>query len=355
MQPNTFSVDPHELLEDLLQTLNLREREVLQRRSGLLPARAGRKETLEKIGKDFGVTRERIRQIENAAIKKLNKVPELDSKIQGIVDGVTTVLGQHGNVMAEDHLIDEMWDNQPSELTRSAFVFILDNLIDALDAYENDHVHRTWHLTSADRKKIDTVIKHLISLINEAEEPLEHDVILNKFAAHDHLHADDHAVENAIMAHLNLAKGIKKDVFGKWGLADWRVVSPKRMNDKIYLVLKKHGEPMHFTEIAEAIDAMNFDNKKAHPPTIHNELILDKERFVLVGRGIYGLAEHGFKHGVVADVIYDILKKVGPLTKDDLVDHVLKQRVVAKSTIYLALTNKDKFERNADGHYCICG
>ena len=55
-------------LKDVLDTLNPREREVLEQRFGLVDG-AGR--TLEEVGKQFSVTRERIRQIEAKALRKL--------------------------------------------------------------------------------------------------------------------------------------------------------------------------------------------------------------------------------------------------------------------------------------------
>ncbi len=57
-----------ETLNDVLKTLSERERKVLMMRFGL---NDGKQKTLEEVGKEFNVTRERIRQIEAKAIKKL--------------------------------------------------------------------------------------------------------------------------------------------------------------------------------------------------------------------------------------------------------------------------------------------
>jgi RNA polymerase primary sigma factor len=62
--------------EDVVQALNAlprREREVIELRYGLL---GGEPRTLEEVGRAFGVTRERIRQIENNTLKKLEHLPE---------------------------------------------------------------------------------------------------------------------------------------------------------------------------------------------------------------------------------------------------------------------------------------
>ena len=58
----------HEKIEDLLQTLTPREARILRLRFGL---QNGRSYTLEEVGKKFGLTRERIRQIEGRALRRL--------------------------------------------------------------------------------------------------------------------------------------------------------------------------------------------------------------------------------------------------------------------------------------------
>lgn len=71
-----------ELVGDVLDTLNLRERRVLQLRFGL---EDGRSRTLEEVGREFGVTRERIRQIEAKALRKLRH-PSRSRKLKDFLE-----------------------------------------------------------------------------------------------------------------------------------------------------------------------------------------------------------------------------------------------------------------------------
>jgi len=105
---------------------------------------------------------------------------------------------------------------------------------------------------------------------------------------------------------------------------------------------------MHFTEVAKAI-AKYFD-KRAHTATTHNELIKDK-RFVLVGRGLYALTEWGYSAGIVREVITEILKKHGPLTKEEIIERVLRERYVKPNTIVVNLQNPAYFKRTPEGKF----
>jgi RNA polymerase primary sigma factor len=60
----------------VLEALPERERQVIEMRFGLT---GGEPRTLEEVGREFGVTRERIRQIESKTLRKLAHLPEAQS------------------------------------------------------------------------------------------------------------------------------------------------------------------------------------------------------------------------------------------------------------------------------------
>ncbi|HET7094192.1 MAG TPA: sigma-70 family RNA polymerase sigma factor, partial [Thermomicrobiales bacterium] len=71
-----------EQMDDVLGTLSDRERQVLAMRFGL---EDGRSRTLEEVGREFGVTRERIRQIEAKALRKLRH-PSRSKKLKDYLE-----------------------------------------------------------------------------------------------------------------------------------------------------------------------------------------------------------------------------------------------------------------------------
>ena len=106
---------------------------------------------------------------------------------------------------------------------------------------------------------------------------------------------------------------------------------------------------MHFMEVAKNIEKLF--TRKAHPATTHNELIKDN-RFVLVGRGLYALQEWGYQPGVVRDVIRSILEREGPLSREEIVERVKRERYVKDATIAVNLQG-GVFVRQPDGKYTL--
>jgi len=156
--------------------------------------------------------------------------------------------------------------------------------------------------------------------------------------------------EEIVRRWLRMSKIIDRNPLGEWGRAESPNINLKGIRDYAYLVLREHGSPMHFSEVAKRIEEVF--GKEAHRATTHNELIKD-DRFILVGRGLYALKEWGYKEGVVKEVIADILKNENALTKDEIVERVLKERYVKPNTVVVNLQDKRFFTKNKDGSYSL--
>jgi len=360
--------NPSEVVNQLFKDLSSKEQDILHRRFGLF---GKPKETLEQIGRQYQITRERIRQIEVTTVKKLRELETFRRQIETAEGTITHLLESHGGVMEETHLIDELLTYpEPNDTNRRSALFIVDNLLaDRIDRIKSDPDFLPgWKLKAAKVEIIKEAINELTAIIKQYNRLLKIEELLEKFKQRDFFVKNqpllagaqlgdlDQAidtVERSLHSFLRISKHVDQNILGEWGLSKWQTVIPKRMSDKAYLVLRKTGEPLHFNDITNLINETAFDKKIAYPATIHNELILD-ERYVLVGRGIYALKEWGYEPGTVLDVIVGILKKAGkPMTKDEIVEAVLKQRIVRKSTIFLALTNRDKIKKLPDGAYTL--
>lgn len=334
-----FNVE--EIVQDILDTIEReREREIISRRFGLFD----RRETLEQIGELLGITRERVRQLEKVVITRLKASTDKDLPH---INKIESTLGSHlkemGNVARISDISARLTkENSKIDQSRVAFLAQLAPSIAVID--DNDHFFYAIGLSAEHTEKVirDYVAK-IIEAIKDIGEPTDIDTVSKKIGKSDAKHVEALASVSKNLATLN----------GRWGLIKWPMVNPKNIRDKIYVILHDKGEPLHFTEIAEAIKASSFKRKDVTTQAIHNELIKDK-RFVLIGRGIYALREWGYKKGTVADVISEVLRKEnGPLHRDEIVRRVLKTRRVKETTILLNLQGKPQFKRVAKATYAL--
>ena len=174
--------------------------------------------------------------------------------------------------------------------------------------------------------------------------------LLDSYVAHVKETLGSNINPENISRYLSISKQIGVNPLGGWGVAHSPNIKIRGMRDLAYLVLRESGSPMHFREVAKAIKK-SF-GRDAHVATCHNELIKD-ERFVLVGRGLYALTTWGYTKGTVRDIIAEILRKGGPLTKSEIVSKVLKERYVKENTIGVNLQNSKQFKRDDEGRYIV--
>lgn len=345
------SFNPLETVSRLLKLVSEKEEDILRRRYGL---NGKKEETLEEIGKSYQVTRERIRQIENTAIAGIRGKKDFNLIIHSLEGIISSLLHQYGGIMEEDFFHQKLLNlSGETAVNKNAVNFILSRFLNyKFELVENKDWRRSWRLKSQSFDLLEKTKDVLLSLLKQRGKPVHIDEIIKIFKETDFYAGQSHFfTDEIITSYLKVIREVSANPFEEYGLIGWGTIRPKRINDKIYLILKKEGKPLHFTEIARLINKANFDHKKAYPPTVHNELILNGQ-YVLVGRGIYALKDWGYKPGVVADVLTEILKTEGrPLSREELLNKVLEKRMVKKNTILLALTDKLRFKKSPDGLY----
>lgn len=343
-----MAIKVSKLVSDLVTQLDQRQREVLAGRYGLAD---GNSKTLAEIGNKYGITRERVRQIEAGGLGALRA-----AKLPGLKEFINLVsehLRNMGGLRQEDLLLSDlklMITDPKTAYLGNQVRFLLEVAKEPKFFAENKNFQNSWYLRDEDRKKAETFISKLVSVMNSKRDTVVSHAKVDSLFGHSSL--KPHNLKDLVALNfVSASKQFHVNEYGDFGLAKWPEVNPRTVRDWAYLVLKKKQNPLHFEEMATMINKVRNNNKKvAHPQTVHNELIKD-ERFVLVGRGIYGLQEFGLMPGTAKEVMGRILKENGPLKPKELLAMVLKERMFKKNTIFINLQNKSHFKKLEDGSY----
>ncbi len=334
---------PKQITKKLLSTLPERARDVLEKRYGI--GSDPESYTLEAIGQIYGITRERVRQIEGYAISSIQKSEAYDEfkfifeELQGVINQIG------GGVIAEDHLLNSLSSDQ---VTRNHLYFLLIVGNPFYRSKENTSYQHRWFTEKKIAEMVEKALKNVHQSM-ERDQLVTEDDVLSRFRE-QLIDIADKYDDEVLKRWLLISKDISRNPLGEWGHTSSPNVKVKGVRDYAYLVVKRHGSPMHFREVAKAIEELF--GRKAHIATTHNELIKDK-RFVLVGRGLYALSEWGYSAGVVKDVLRDILEKYGPLTREEIIDKVRKERYVKDNTIVVNLQDTNIFKRLSNGAYTL--
>lgn len=335
------------IIEYVTRSLSARQREVVEERFGL---RDGQEKTLQELGERNGITRERVRQIEAEGLR-LAREHFGEANGDHFVSLAKGQLVSLGGIRKEDDFVADMRAIvKDNAVNKCQLRFLFRIAGEPMYHSENDRFYGFWSLNDASVKKSDVFIEKAVKFFGGKKEDI---VFKGQFAAHFKQLAGSSNIDHAIgINYLGISKQFAANSYSDFGLSHWEEITPKTARAKAYLILRKHGKPMHFRDIANTINAVGFDKKPVYAQTIHNELIKD-DRFVLVGRGMYGLTEHGFFPGTAKDVIRQVLIDNGPLAQHEVVRMVSSQRFLKENTILLNLQNKKHFKRLDDGTYHV--
>ena len=343
------TVNLKEILEDIFLVLTEKEKHVIVKRFCLDNQP---RQTLEKIGSAFSVTRERIRQIEKIALNKLRRTV-VNTKLNVINEVANEIIEQNGGVMLEDTLV---LDTLAAIISKDGegdahivrLALNINQSLNKVDKSQNNEKY--WYNKEIDAKVLKNIANLGVKILKKAGDIVRKEkflVDLTEGMKSQGVEVSQKTIESMITTDTRM-----KEVEEGYGLMTWRNVHPKSIRDKAYIILKKSAKPLHFKEIAEMISSAEFDKKSVTEQAVHNELIR-YEQFVLVGRGLYALKEWGYREGTVEDVIRHLLSKKSPMSKQDIIAGVLKQRQVKKGTISLNLQKCPDFVRVGRAVYAL--
>jgi DNA-directed RNA polymerase delta subunit len=321
-----------------------RDIEVINKRFGL---DGNKPQTLEEIGRSLEITRERVRQIEANALRKLKEFAINDFRGQEIGSTLISILKSSGFAVTQKDILVQIFGLSPTTKEKHS-LDLLTTVIQGIDTVKETHDLKSGFIVEPIKLTfVNELIKKAVNVLELKQIPIEEEALIGEL-----LPLDPNISKTQVVAFLSFSKLIIKTDTGHLGLSHWREINPKSIKDKTYYILKKHNKPLHYKEISDHIQKIDKNAKQVTRQAVHNELIRD-ERFILIGRGIYALKEWGYKSGVVEKVIEEVLIKADrPMHKDEIVVEVQKLRIVKETTILLNL-QRDKFKRISRATYTV--
>ena len=290
---STITFKPKQVTKKITSNLHDRANDVIMNRFGL-NADAERK-TLEEIGKKYNITRERVRQIEEAALSLIKK-SDVYKQEQAVFDELKQLISSLGSIVAEHELLPHI---SKDKATQNHIHFYL-VLGDAFKRHrEDNNFHTRWSVDDEMAEKVHESLRKLYTSLKD-EDLVQETEMIKKFFDNMKDVAEQYRNEEIAKRWLSMSKTISKNPLGEWGKSSSPNIRTRGVKDYAFLVMRRHGSPMHFREVADSI-SKTF-NRKTHYATCHNELIKDP-RFVLVGRGMYALAEWGYKAGIARFIV----------------------------------------------------
>lgn len=337
-----ISFKPKTVSQKLLNSLNPRTKDMIVKRYGLSDKE---RKTLESIGREYGITRERVRQIENFALATIRKSKEYKEH-DNVFDELASIVKEMGEVVHEDILMNHI---SPDVIMHNHLNFIMSVSSKFTKHKEDEHLHPSWSVNPEVSKYVHSSILSLHSKIEKNKLLKEEDLLARFLTDLVYINEEYRQNKSVIKRYLSLSKKLAINPLGEWGHTENEDLRVRGVKDYAFLVLRKSGKPMHFRDIAESIKK-EF-NREAHVATTHNELIKDK-RFNLISRGVYALTEWGYVSGTVKDLIKKTIEDMGgKAKKDDIITAVTKIRDAKPNTIIVNLQNTKYFKKVEGGYF----
>lgn len=285
--PKIDSLSPKEFVEYMLSLLSSeRDREILSRRWGFWD---GEKTTLEELGANFALTRERVRQIQAKAELTVRGIYQIDSVQDWFIK---TRQKQIEAYLAENHGAAKLEEVLPDDESENDLALKFISTVFG--------IHPACAATSFPTSgKLEFASQELISKFLTIEENLKQ-ILISKgkpadFAkAYSDLQRYDPSVEREFAKRvIELSEVVGFDSAGHVCLRSWDCFNPQYITEMAAKALLEIGQPAHYTHIVDKMNVLFPTRAPFNLHSVHGRIIQADSKFVCVRPGVYALKNWG--------------------------------------------------------------
>src|SRR3990167_7653958 len=223
----TISFKPQKITKKITAHLHERSSDVIMNRFGLTAD--GKRKTLEEIGKKYNITRERVRQVEDAAISAIKKSDVYRAE-QSVFDELKVIVHKLGSIVAEHELLPYI---SKDKATQNHINFFLE-LGDAFKKHrEDNHFHTCWSVDDEVTEKVRNSLRKLYASLND-EDLVPETEIIKKFFDQMKDVAEEYRDEEIARRWLSMYKAVAKNPLGEWGKASSPNIRTRGVKDYAY-------------------------------------------------------------------------------------------------------------------------
>jgi len=313
----------------------------------------GKGPTLEELGQQFGISRERARQILKKGFDKLRIKANLD-RLNSFWQQLDHLVVQGGGLIKPGTLSKVLqaefdWPGAPYPKALGQFLLLKES--DAVFKEADDLLE-----VPCDCHSCDLPGQQLQTLDFETTESFHVQVVAARLS--DHCQKKCPLQQPVVTFHRAFVERLISKSEGRLVIRGdvvlpydrWHSKYGENLEDIACVVLENNEEPMHFREIANGIRLVNEYFNKISDRYVHNA-IMSYKSIEIVGRGTYGLKSWGLGgYRSVSTAIEELIDEMGfPQRRQVFIQNLVGE--FSEQNISVALTKETRFANIGDGFY----
>lgn len=341
-----------DLIELLLNRINNeKDKTIIRKRYGFT---TGERMTLEEIGKEYNLTRERIRQRIFKSIKQLRH--PLNPIRPYFINIIESIILKSEGVITDDEADKKIYDIIQNDIYDGSC--ILDLFVD-LNWIDRFKIGDTLFYLPKYKFNTEATLNKIINLVkNQKNAIILDEILLNpKFKnVPDNLETTSGYISAKIFFHklLRLNPKLEEIEQGRFIAAIRKGRSVEKWVKLIEDVLIKSNKPLHFSEITNFIKDLFILDKYPDIRRIHS-ILVEYPQFAHTGtKGMYGLTKWGFRKEPTIELVKECIKIAGyRIHWKQIYEYVSRFKRTSRSNVKRILEASGEFEPIGEGAYNI--